>query len=123
MVNTYIGGIDDAHRICTPIVRQPHHKLGFYPENAFSTYYEREWRYVSYNSWFCFEPKDIEFITVPNQSITSLEYNALKENGSVNQAAWTEGHKYKEHDGWVGYRVLEIAEQLGLSVMPIPMGR
>jgi hypothetical protein len=102
---------------------KPHHKLGFYPENAFSTFYEREWRYVSYDSWFCFDPKDIEFITVPSKSLTSLADNALKENGSVNQAAWTEGHTYKEHEGWVGYRVLEVAEQLGLSVISIPSSR
>ncbi|MDD4996802.1 MAG: abortive infection system antitoxin AbiGi family protein [Syntrophales bacterium] len=100
---------------------KPHNKLGFYPENAFSTYYEREWRYVSHLSWFRFEPTDIEFITVPSQSLTSLGYNALKEGGSVNQAAWTDGHPYKGHEKWVGYKVLEVAEQLKLKVMPIPI--
>ncbi|MFA7465647.1 MAG: hypothetical protein WCY54_11390, partial [Syntrophales bacterium] len=49
-----------------------------YPENAFSTYYEREWRYVSHLSWFRFEPTDIEFITVLRIPVKTATHSGAK---------------------------------------------
>ena len=100
---------------------KPHHKMGFDPENAFSTYYEREWRYVSEKTWFEFSSEDIDFVTVPKYAINGLEDNALKENGSVNQSAWNDGHNLQNSEHWISYRVLETAEKLKIKVKTIPI--